>query len=180
MASSEDTGRTTKTILTTTASAISPAEDSSENEGYLAKVKGLLGKVKAAPLALALGTFLLGYKFGAGSAASSAASEVANVSVRSTARRYPLFAVTLLAVAVRDIWMTIPDWAKKNIPVVSPGGQHTCWPGMATQSEGEAEISGVVSVGAGTAAESVGEIVGGSVDTSALVGGESVASSVGS
>lgn len=87
---------------------------------YSRKLTNILNNVKAAPFALAVAALAIGYKIGVKSVStvSETASKAASGSTRSAARQYPVVAIILFIVAVRDTWSLIPNWAKKNIPFV--------------------------------------------------------------
>ena len=110
------------TVLTSTAAAT--AEEETKKPSIMNKLNNLFGSVKAAPFALAIATFLLGYKLGGRKMAQSAAAgKAAATSARGAARQYPIIATILLVVAVRDTWSLIPNWAKKNLPFVGKQNQ---------------------------------------------------------
>lgn len=107
------------TILTAVGSPTSAADESDSKASKLRlKVSNALSKIKAAPFALAIATFAIGYRFGIKNASKtiSATGEAAAGTAKSTARQYPIVAAILFAVAAREIWGIIPNWAKKNIP----------------------------------------------------------------
>mmetsp|Transcript_30084 Transcript_30084/g.30447 ORF Transcript_30084/g.30447 Transcript_30084/m.30447 type:complete len:589 (-) Transcript_30084:352-2118(-) len=103
-------------FLRSTNTPTTAVEYSVEKKSYRTKMTGLLNNVKTAPFALSIATFLLGLRLGV--IKSSTVTQVATVSVRSTARQYPVVATILLLVAGRDTWSLIPNWAKKNIPLI--------------------------------------------------------------
>ena len=92
-------------------------DDKPKKSKYSQKLTNILTKVKAAPFALAVASLMIGYKIGARSV-SDTASKAASGSARSAARQYPIVALLLFVIAARDTWSLIPEWAKKNIPLV--------------------------------------------------------------
>jgi len=119
------------TVLTSTSSSAASAEDTSATDSpnagkFTDKLKKLVNNVKAAPFALSVAALYIGYKIGTKTTAASLSSATATsttqsaaaATVKSTARQYPIIALILLVVAVRDVWSLIPHWAKKNIPIV--------------------------------------------------------------
>jgi len=108
-------------LESTATSTDSPQGNETDKKGkYSQKFSNLLSKVRAAPFALAAAFLIVGYKLGVNSVSKNVSGTAAKASVgsaRSAARQYPLLAVVLLVVAIRDAWSLVPDWAKKNFSI---------------------------------------------------------------
>ena len=108
-----------QTVLTTvgaSASSSNAENPPSSSNAFRTKLANALGKVKAAPFALAIAAFAIGYRFGTKKAVSSTSGAAAASTAKSAARQYPILALVLVTVAARDIWGLIPNWVKKNVP----------------------------------------------------------------
>jgi Lipase (class 3) len=99
----------------------------------------VLRSIRAAPFALSIVAFALGYGIGGKSSATTSSTAAKKITARNAARQYPVLAAVLLAVAIRDVWSLIPPWAKKNIPFLGQRRRNRNAAATATDRELESQ-----------------------------------------
>lgn len=111
-------------LLSTSAAEAAEEDDNEQTSGKRAyiksRVKDIMGTIKALPVLPATSVALLvGYRLGL--RATVAQTKTA---AQSTASRFPIVSILLLAFGVKEVWFATPDWVKSNLSSLSKAGNN--------------------------------------------------------